>query len=136
MDFLIVNFVLMKNSALINITQKRLMNIDWFLRNALEFFSKVKFFIPTIDMIWWMEKERRKINKNNIKVWDGKSGIRWHFPRVTFTPIWWQESRACIRTLRYILEDNLEARISDFLSSLCIHLRCAVAYARNAAADR
>lgn len=27
----------------------------------------------TIDMISWMEKERRKINKNDIRVWDGKS---------------------------------------------------------------
>lgn len=55
----------MENSALINTTQRRLMNIyiDWFLHNALQFFPKVKFFIPTstIDMIWWME-ERKKEN--------------------------------------------------------------------------
>lgn len=47
--------------------------------------------------------------------------------------------RACayvLQTLRYVLEGNLEARIPDFLSSRRIHLRCAVAYARNAAADR
>lgn len=73
-----------------------------------------------------------------LNEWDGKSASDDIFfaarSRLSVS-----NDRPCayvLQTLRYAPEGNLEARISDFLSSPRIHLRCAVAYARNAAADR